>query len=142
MGRAWIVVANSTIARLFEVEKNGNLLEIETLVHPESRLHGRDLTSDRPGRAFESSTPSRHAMEPTTLPKEVEFEAFARRLSTHLHTALNEGRFSRLQIVAGPHFLGLLRQHITGNTAKTIYSEINKDMTQLSAIDIKKHLAH
>jgi protein required for attachment to host cells len=140
MESTWLMVANSTIARFFELDKNGNLTEIETLVHPEGRLHGRDLTSDRPGRSYESSNPSRHAMEPSTSPKEVEFEIFAKDISNHLHNALNEGRYSRLQIAASPHFLGLLRQVITGSTAKAVSREIDKDMTQLKADEIKQYL--
>ncbi|MBA3603708.1 MAG: host attachment protein [Parachlamydiaceae bacterium] len=47
MSITWIVVANSATARVFELEKSGNIKEIETLVHAQSRLHGRDLTTDR-----------------------------------------------------------------------------------------------
>jgi len=141
MENTWLVVANSSMARFFHVEKDGNLHEIETLIHPESRLHGRDLTSDRPGRAYESSSPTRHAIEPSTFPKEVEAEVFARKVATHLYAAFSERRFSRLQIAAGPHFLGLLRQAIASNIAQTIFSEINKDITQFTVEEIKKLLA-
>ncbi|MGZ3633465.1 MAG: host attachment protein [Parachlamydiaceae bacterium] len=141
MGSTWLVVANSSMARFFQVGKNGSLLEIETLIHPESRLHGKDLTSDRPGRAYESSSSTRHAIEPSTFPKEVEAEVFARAVAAHLYAAFSERRFNRLQIVAAPHFLGLLRQAIASNIAQTIFNEINKDVTQFTVEEIKKLLA-
>ncbi len=141
MSCTWVMVANSSVARFFEIEKNGQLKEINTLIHPESRLHGRDLTSDRPGRAFESTHTARHAMEPPTSPKEVEFEAFAHFISEHLDAAHNEKLFDRLHIAAGPHFLGLLRQAIKPNTAKSLQSTIDKDMTQMTPAEIRTHLA-
>lgn len=139
MLHTWILVANSTIARIFEVEKNNKLIELELLTHPESRLHGRELTSDRPGRGFESAVIGRHAKEPTTPPKKVEFGIFAKHLSDHLETAHKEGKFGKLYLAASPQFLGLLRQEIGSNTAQTIAGEIDKDMTQMEPSEIRKH---
>lgn len=142
MASTWIIVANSSVARFFEIQKDGQLKEFNTLIHPESRLHGRDLTSDRPGRTFESVGKGRSAMEQHTSPKEVEFETFAHYISDHLATAHGEGQFDRLYIAAGPHFLGLLRQAIKPSTAKAIQSTIDKDMTQMTPEEIRTHLEY
>lgn len=137
MSITWIVVSNSAVARIFQLEKNGNIVEAETLVHPESRLHGRDLTSDRPGRTHESVGPTRHAMEPDTLPKEVEFALFAKLVAEHLHNAQKQGKFHKLYLSAGPHFLGLLRQEILPVVSELIQGELDKDLTQMTASEIK-----
>lgn len=142
MSCTWVMVANSSVARFFEIEKNGQLKEINTLVHPGSRLHARDLTSERPGKAYESTGPVRHAIEPVTSPKEVEFEAFAHFISEHLDAAHSDKLFDRLYIAAGPHFLGLLRQAMKPNTAKALHSTIDKDMTQMTPAEIRTHLAY
>ncbi|MBA3604291.1 MAG: host attachment protein [Parachlamydiaceae bacterium] len=137
MSITWIVVANSATARIFQIEKTGNATEVETLVHAQSRLHGRDLTSDRPGRTHESVGHTRHAMEPDTLPKEVEFALFAKLVAEYLHEAQKQGKFQKLYLSAGPHFLGLLRQEILPVVSETIQSEIDKDLTHMTASEVK-----
>jgi hypothetical protein len=74
--QSWIVVANSTIARVFKLEKL-KLTELECLIHPESRLKQQDLVSDKAGRTNESMFPSRSAMEQENSPKKVEAILFA-----------------------------------------------------------------
>lgn len=142
MSSTWVMVANSTIARFFEVEKSGSLKEVESFVHPESRMHARDLVSDKPGRSYESATVARHAIEPRTTPKEVEEDLFAKQISEHLHTAHQDGKFKHLYIVASPHFLGLLRQVMTPATTQTLKAEVDKDITHMPPLDIRKHLPY
>lgn len=142
MSSTWVMVANSSVARFFEMDKNGQLKEFNTLIHPGSRLHGRDLTSDRPGRAYESVGTARHAIQQTTSPKEVEFEAFAHFISDHLAAAHTDKQFDRLYIAASPHFLGLLRQTMKPSTAKALHSTIDKDMTQMTPDEIRTHLEY
>ena len=56
MSQAWIVVADSARARIFEADSHsGSCSEVADLTHPASRAHERDLASDRPGRAFDRS---------------------------------------------------------------------------------------
>ena len=45
--KTWLVVANSNCARIFEIEKDLKLKELETLIHPESKLRDSDLVSAR-----------------------------------------------------------------------------------------------
>ncbi len=137
MSITWIVVANSATARVFQIEKNGSIKEVETLVHAQSRLHGRDLTSDRPGRTHESVGFGRSPLEQPTSPKEVEFALFAKLVAEYLHNSQKEDKFQKLHLSAGPHFLGLLRQEILPIVADTIQSEIDKDLTNMTAAEIK-----
>jgi protein required for attachment to host cells len=136
----WLVVANSSIARIFKIEKRHELKEIQTLEHPESRLHNLDLVSDKPGRDFESAGIGRHALEPKVLPKRHEFAVFAKSLADYLEDARNQGEFDTLYVAANPSLLGLLRQALHPNTVKLIKGEIDKDMTQMKSQDILAHL--
>lgn len=136
----WILVANSAIAKIYRASNNNVLEEIQQLTHPESRLHVRDLVTDRQGRGFESATNGRHPMEPTTSPKETEFINFARDISLHLTNAHNEGKFGKLYIIAAPHFLGLLRDLLKPNMAPLLAGEIDKDITQYDTKKIREHL--
>lgn len=137
---SWLVVANSSIARIFKFEKRHELKELKMIEHPESRLHNLDLVSDKPGRDFESSGTRRHALEPKTMPKKLEFATFAKQIAEFLENAHREGAFDTLYIAASPSLLGLLRQSLDPNTAKTVKGEVDKDMTQMKPHEIPPHL--
>jgi len=133
----WVIVADNAYARVFKLEKNRTLKEIETLVHPESRLHERDLVSDRPGRTFESNTVARRSLGQQTPPKKQEAINFAKLVSDYLDTATSNGVIERIYLAASPSFLGLLRQSLNKNTIQLIASEINKEITHLDISEIE-----
>lgn len=136
----WIVVANSTLARIYKAETTHQLKELETLIHPGSRQQSRDIISDRPGRTFESThSGTRHAMEPKNNPQQLEFEEFAKILSKHLDSACSEGHYKKLYLAANPSFLGLLRKYLNPNTTHTIATQLDKDITQLTPKEISNH---
>jgi protein required for attachment to host cells len=138
--RTWLLVANSSIARLFEFEKGNTLVELGVFEHPESRMKNSELVSDRPGREFESMGTVRHAMEPKTFPKQVEFAHFAKTLAEYLRTTRNQNEFDTLYIAASPTMLGLLRQALDPAVAKLIKGEVDKDITHLKTEEIFDHL--
>lgn len=136
----WIVVANSSLAKIFRLEKNRALTELQVLEHPQSRLHDRDLTSSLPGRTFDSVGPGRHAVQAQNDPKHMEFVQFAKQLCQHIESAREKGSFDRLFIAASPAFLGLFRQELSDLTLKLVAGEIDKDMTHMKPDEITKHL--
>jgi protein required for attachment to host cells len=136
----WLIVANSSIARIYKIEKRHELKELKVLEHPESRLHNLDLVTDKPGRDFESAGVGKHALEPKVLPKRQEFAVFAKTLADFLENARNQGEFETLYVAASPSLLGLLRHSLHPNTAKLIKGEVDKDMTQMKPQEIPAHL--
>lgn len=141
MSSTWVIVADGSRARIFEVGSSSDLHEIETLAHPESRLHEQELTSDLPGRAFDSSGEGRHAMGQTVEPKKHEVEAFARQLVDHLEKARTDNRLGKLVVIAAPAMLGELRNAFGTELRKLVAAEIDKDLTQHSIEDIQQHVA-
>jgi protein required for attachment to host cells len=137
---SWLIVANSSLARIFKFVKRRELQELQVFEHPESRLHNLDLVSDKPGRDFESAGIGRHALEPKVMPKRQEFVIFAKYLADYLEEEREKGAFDTLYIAASPSLLGLLRQSLHPNTAKLIKGEVNKDMTQMKPNEIPSHL--
>lgn len=135
----WVLVANSSLARIYKLEHKNHLTELKVLEHPESRLHNSDLVSDKPGRDFESTGSRRHALEQKTSPKKQEFTIFARLLADYLEEARNQGIFDTLYVSANPSQLGLLRQALHPNTAKLIKGEMDKDMTLMKPAEIPSH---
>lgn len=137
----WIVVANSSHAKIFRLVKFPKIEELTSMDHPESRLHNQDLEGRKPGRCFQSGGTTRHAYQSVTEPKEVEIEKFAKSLSDYICTAHEKREFSRLYLMASPSFLGLLRQRINSATQKSIVAEVSKDMTECTHAEIEKHLS-
>lgn len=137
----WVVVANSAYAKIYKMEKNRSLVELQVLEHPESRLHDSDLTSSRPGKASErKGAVTRHSMEPTSSPQHLEFEVFARQLGHHLDAERMKGSFGQLYLMASPSFLGLLRKEMDNHTVALVAGEVNKDATGMSQEEIRAHL--
>jgi len=131
MKSTWIVVAESARARIFTMSEIGaKLQEITDLSHPESRLHDTELTSDLPGRAFDSQGQGRHAMEPATDPKEREARAFAAEIARHIERGRHQGNFDGLVLIAPPKFLGRLRAELTKPARDALVGELDKNLVE------------
>lgn len=131
MSGYWVLAADSAKARIFRRNKRYSPLEeIQTLVHPESRLQRQDLVSDRPGQVHESRTPGESANEEPTDPKVAEAQVFARDIAHRLREARLAGDFSVLILIADPKFLGLLRKSIDADTQKCIEHAVAKNVTR------------
>lgn len=137
----WVVVANSSHAKIFRLTKFPKIEEVTSIDHPESRLHNQDLEGRKPGRSFQSGGTTRHAYQPETEPKAVEIEKFARILCEYINESHQKANFSRLYVMASPSFLGLLRQNIHPQVQKTIIAELSKDMTERTKAEIEQQLS-
>ena len=136
MSKTWVVVAESSRAKIFELEKrNSPLKELEGLAHTPARIHQQQLTSDLPGR-----TPGNHKLTSQSNTKDNESNAFARTIGHHLDSARNKGKFNRLIIMSPPNFLGKLRKHIGSETNKRIISEVSKNLVKHTTSDIQAHI--
>ncbi|MDT8311369.1 MAG: host attachment protein [Methylophaga sp.] len=139
MKQKWIVVAESSRARIFAVDnKNQPLIEIDDMVNPASRVQNHDLVADRPGRNSRGS--SQHALEPHSDPQKLEAQRFAQSLSDRLEAGRIGGDFNDLVIVAPSGFMGLLRQHISYTTQKLISHTLTKNLIQKSEAQIRDYL--
>ena len=140
MRKTWVVVADNSRARIFTVETPSSpLIEIDSIVHPEGRMHDRDITSDLPGRGAGSGG-SRHSYENETDAKEYENMGFAKRIAGFLDNSRKDDRCKNLVIVAAPGLLGNLRGEMNDQTRKMITLELAKNLSHLNANDIRKHM--
>jgi len=136
-----VVVAESSRARIFESDNpNIPLKEIRDMIHPESRAHTQELTSDLPGRSFDRHGQGRHAMEATVDVKEQESILFAEQLADFINSECTERKADRLYIAAAPHFLGLLRKRLAQETKRHIVRQIDKNLVTMDEGEIRKHL--
>jgi len=141
MNNTWILVSDSSHARIFSVDRDtSSLIEIDSLIHPEAKLHEQKITSDLPGRQAGSSTDSHHAVSDETDPKKYESIEFARFLARHLEDARNKQDYTNLLIIAAPSFLGQLRELMTAETVKLVSYELDKNLAKHSVDEIRQHL--
>ena len=142
MAKTYVLVADASRARIFSMEpKKGLLHELEDLTHPASRLHEHELTSDLPGRTFDSSgMGGRHVMEQKSSAKHQEADSFARAICDRLDGARKAGDFKHLIVIAGPTFLGLLRDHLSDETRKHVMLEVDKELTSLEPAELHSRL--
>ncbi len=142
MKSTWIVVAESARARIFIMPGiGGKLQEVTDLSHPESRLHDTELSSDLPGRTFDSQGQGRHRMEPTTDPKEREARAFAAEIARHIERGRNEGNFDALVLIAPPKFLGRLRAELTKPARDTLVGELDKNLVEADTKTLERQVS-
>lgn len=143
MNDVWVVVASSTRCRIFTQRKHsGPLQQVEELDHPEGRLRGRDLASDRPGRSFDSAGHGRHAMGQPVDPTEQENIRFAKTVATRIDDARKKRRFDRLVLVADPRFLGHLRQGLSQATRHCLSAELHKNLADADPGAIRQALPY
>jgi protein required for attachment to host cells len=137
----WVVTADSSKAVFFEVDRiGGEFRPVRSLAHEEATLKGQDLTTDRPGRAFDSSGQGRHAMSSQVDPRQHEADVFAREVSETLELGRTRGNFGRLIVLAPPDFLGRLRKTITSAANKLVVESVPKSVVGLGAEEIRKRL--
>ena len=106
----------------------------------EGRLQERELVTDRPGRAFDSYGTGRHGEDPATAATTHEAENFALELSRFLQKARTERRYDTLMLMAAPAFLGELRERLDVPTRDCVMLEIDKNLVQRNAAEIRGHL--
>ncbi len=137
----WVVVASNAGAVIYHAENRAAPLEkFESLDNSEYKLREQDMTSDRPGRSFDSVGVSRHAMSPRTDAKEHAATAFSRRLAARIEAGRLGGEYDALVLVAAPKMLGRLRKEISEATMPMIQHEIAQNLFHMGPEEIREHL--
>lgn len=137
-----IVVADSARARIFTADSaHSPLNEIETMAHPEGRMHEQGMVSDMPGKDSGKGGGGDHAFQEKIEPKEQEMIEFAKRVADYLDDTRKANKLNKLLLVAAPAFLGELRTHLSNETSEKIVFELDKNLAQHSIEDIRQHLS-
>ena len=140
MGSIWIVVADSSRARIFTAETGRSpMVEAQTMAHPAARLHEGDMVSDRAGREWDGSATS-HEMNGDMGAKQEEEVRFANEVCHVLESGRTDGQFDKLYIIAAPRFLGTLRKQLSNSLQKLVSAEIPKNLAEHDISDIRIHL--
>lgn len=140
MQNSWVLVANGSQARLFNLDgPKKSITLIKEFAHPESRMKTDQLSSDRSGNFGGANIGSGSFNEPTD-PKSYEMERFAMELVKSLDEGRASNKFDRVVLVASPHFLGLLKQNMNDQLSKAVSHTIQKDYTAVNDRDMLDQL--
>jgi protein required for attachment to host cells len=138
--RTWVLVADGSRARIVENLGPGKgLREVEGMAFHSDLPPNREILSDRPGRSFESSSATRHALDGSD-PRRLMKHAFARQLAETLDDAIGESRCDRCVLVAPPEMMGELRREISQRVRERLRGELVLDLTKVADDRLAEHL--
>ncbi|MGZ8290130.1 MAG: host attachment protein [Telluria sp.] len=141
MQTTWVIAADSSRARIFEMEKdNQHLREIEDMVNPEGRQDGREIQTDAAGRFSLGRGTQGHTSQPQSTPQQHDVELFSKQLGRYIDKACDEHRFDSLCVIAPPKFLGLIRENLSDQSRKAVQEEIPKDIAWFEEREIEDYL--
>jgi protein required for attachment to host cells len=141
MAITWILVANASLARLYEhLGPNKGLKLVKELLHPESRLRNAELVTDRPG-SMAGSGNGQGSKRPQTAPKDHEAKVFAQELAQELYQGRTKNAFGRAIVFAPPGFMGVFNTVLDHPTAQMITDRFEKDYTKSSEPQLRERLA-
>jgi protein required for attachment to host cells len=132
----WVLVVHARAARIF-LRLGKRLQLLSTILPPPDYTEGLD--NDAIGR---TRTPQgRNAkMEPTMEQSRQREEDFTREVCFWIGRAADTGDFERLEIVAAPAMLGLLRAHLPKPAKKRLALAIAKDLAHGGQEQVKRAL--
>ena len=137
--KTWIVVADASRARIFEIGVvKDELREVRGFIHPASRMKTSKLVSDRAGRVNRGA--GRSAMEARTCAHEVEAEHFAALLASELDKGIESRQCGAIVLVVPPRFLGRIRSGISPRAFNAVSRTILKDLTQCPVNELRAAL--
>ncbi len=141
MQTTWILVADSSRARIFEIEPSEqNFQEVEDFANPQGRANVRELNTDSQARRGTEGRTQASTWQPNVDAVEHETELFTKNLGQYLDKARTDHRYDKLCLIAPPKFLGLIRQNLSKEAQKMVGEEIAKDISWFGSKDIEDYL--
>jgi len=142
MTRSWLLVADSSRARIYSYDKKDGDWDLEAeLDHPESRTRTSELVTDQQGRGRQGGTGGHAPAKSNEVDAHANEEVkFAREVSERLTGGFDKHSYAKLGLVAPPHFLGLLRKNLADHIGRTLFLELGKDYATASEAELKDRL--
>jgi len=139
MDTTWILVANASHARLFNLEAPDALVLVREFSHPQSRERASDLVTDKPGHYL--SDGGKHGnYSPAESPKHQEMERFAQQLAQELDHQRAAGHYQHLILVASPALLGALNSSLDHHVRALVKATVDKDYVHERPHELLQHL--
>lgn len=135
-----IVVLDGGRARFVWQAPDHALHTREQLDSPTQHARTSDLVSDRPGRSFESASPTRHAIAARIDPHAAEKSRFAALVAAKLDAAARDGAFDALVLVAPSHILAEVQDALGAEAKRSLLGTLAKDLVKVPDDALQPHL--
>jgi protein required for attachment to host cells len=137
--RRWIVVADGGAARVLALnpERNG-LAVLHEMESADRHSKTHDIVSDRPGRSFESASPTRHGVEAKTDPHELSKERFVEAVAGWLNGQASA--FDDLVLIVTPAQASTLTGALEPAVRERVREVITKDLVKTPNPEIMDRL--
>ena len=136
--RLWVVIADGEHARVVTAAPANQFKTALALDSVTAHKPSRDLGSDRPGRAQESATATRHAVQPKHDPHELAKQDFLHEVARQLDAHAAE--FDALVLAAPDRALNELRGALAAPIRAKLRGEVAKDLVNVPDHQLFSHL--
>lgn len=141
MASNWVIVADSTVARVYEEREGGVLHLIGEYRNPTAHAHPRDLGSDHPGRRVDGFG-HRHALgAERDDEKKHSLDVWVREVAQKLDSSHSAGRFTALTLVVPPRVLGVMRDALSPACQACVKRVVQKDLIHSTNAELRAQLA-
>ena len=138
--RIWYIIADGGRARFVERDEQGTYRTVVSFVAADMHKRSSDLGRDRPARAQESGSPTRHAIQPRRDLHAAAKEDFVKLVAEEIEAEHGRDQFDRLVLIAPPRVLTELKQKLSKPMAKIVVKDLQKDLTKVPDHDLTEHL--
>lgn len=151
MSEYCVVVAEGSRARFFTVEpaeipelqSGPHLIEHQTMVNPEHKVHAVHILADRTGRNRSSAGSQGHDFDDHRAQRDDEMERrFAREITRQLDSMARSNGTQHVVVCAEKRMMGFLRPTLQGAIPHGVaLREVKKDLAKLTARQLHDHLS-
>ena len=138
----WILLANSTRARLLQRDDDGPIVLLRSYTHSQGRARVLELVDDRAGHGNADHSYGGTSYQPRTDPKRKEHARFARELAEELEKHAQAGSFESLAVFASSPFLGELKAHLGSATHRVLTAARDVDLTSVGVVELGRRIAY
>jgi len=123
----YYVFANAVEAIIYRDTYERKFEFIQRISNPRGTLRDSDLGSDRPGKSYSSAGNGtiHHALTQKVSQHDQISRDFARKITARLCSIHFSEKFNELVLIAGPRFLGLLRQTLPKTIRSLVRLEVH-----------------
>jgi protein required for attachment to host cells len=140
MPRTLYLIADGGRVRYVERTGPGHFATFRKFVSALMHEKASGLGRDRPARVQESTTATRHGIEPKINPRDkIELE-FMQAISADLREDQTIGHFDNLVIIAPARLQKALRKSLSAPLTAKLVESIDKDLTKIPDSDLYRHL--
>lgn len=127
MNMTWVLIANAERADIYSFSTSiaHKYVLVKTLEHPESALHGKEITTDKIG-SFNGGGGG-HGGFSRNDRREVEIKQFVNEIVEYIEKGRANNLFQELALVAQPNVLGEVLDKLSPSTSKLVLVKISKN---------------